>query len=182
MQAFSDRYKTLFCISDVFNNLIITDYREAISFGQKRGAWDGNVPYYQYLLVLFTINIHKLAQLNVIVQCLKTSAIKSIFPFRTSDPPGPPVIKKFTANVLALNVTWSPPFDNGGSRILDYNATLLDVNRTMLQNHTEIKRTSITLQNVQQNRTYIFVVQARNVVGYGKSANASVTTLEAGKG
>ena len=108
--------------------------------------------------------------------------IKLIFPFRTSDPPGPSVIKKYAANVLALNVTWSPSRDNGGSPILDYNITLLDVNKTVLQQHGGIKTTSITLQNVQQNRTYIFVVQARNAVGYGKSANASVTTLEAGKG
>ena len=84
--------------------------------------------------------------------------------------------------MLALNVTWSPPLYNGGSSILDYNTTLLDVNRTVLQQHRGRKTTSITLQNVQQNRTYIFVVQARNVVGYGKSTNASVTTLEAGKG
>ena len=65
---------------------------------------------------------------------------------------------------------------------MDYNTTLLDVNMTVVQQHRGIKRTSITFQNVQQNGTYIFVVQARNVVGYGKSANASVTTLEAGKG
>ena len=103
-------------------------------------------------------------------------------PFHILDPPGPPVITKFTANVFALNVTWIPSHDNGGSRILDYNTTLFDVNRTVLQQHTGIKTTWITLQNVQQNRTYIFVVQARNVVGYGKSANASVTTLEEGKG
>ena len=83
--------------------------------------------------------------------------------------------------MLALNVTWSPPLLNGGSSILDYNTTLLDVKRTVLQQHRGMKTTSITLQNVQQNRTYIFVVQARNVVGYGKSANTRVTTLEAGK-
>ena len=81
-----------------------------------------------------------------------------------------------------MNVTWGTPIDNGGSPILDYNTTLLDVDRTVLQQQRGIKRSSITFQNVQQNRTYIFVVQARNVVGYGKSANASVTTLEAGKG
>ena len=110
------------------------------------------------------------------------SAIKLEFPFHISDPPGPPKIIKYTANVLALNVTWIPSPDNGGSRILDYNATLLDVNRTVLQQHKAIKSTSITLKNVQQNRTYIFVVQARNVVGYGKSANFTVTTLAAGRG
>lgn len=134
------------------------------------------------LTVCPPIRIDDLVQRNAVVQCLKMSAVKLIFPFRISDPPGPPVIKKFTANVLALNVTWSPSRDNGGSPIVDYNTTLLDVNKTMLQQHRGIRTTSITLQNVQQNRTYIFVVQARNVVGYGKSANASVTTLEAGKG
>lgn len=65
---------------------------------------------------------------------------------------------------------------------MDYNTTLLDVNRTVLQQNNGTKTTSTAFENVQQNRTYIFVVQARNVVGYGKSANASVTTLEAGKG
>ena len=128
------------------------------------------------------INIHKLARLNVIVKCFKVSAIKLILSFHTPDPPSPPVIKKFTANVLALNVTWGTPLYNGGSPILDYNTTLLDMNRTVVEKDKGIKRTSITIKDVQQNRTYIFVVQARNVVGYGKSANASVTTLEAGIG
>ena len=59
--------------------------------------------------------------------------------------------------------------------------TLLDTNRRVLQQHNGIKRTSYTLENLQQNRTYTLMLQARNIAGYGKSANVTVATLEAGK-
>ncbi|KAL9965831.1 hypothetical protein ACROYT_G029682 [Oculina patagonica] len=93
--------------------------------------------------------------------------------------PGPPVIDKFTPNVLAFNVTWNTSRDNSGSPVLDYRITLLYVNKSILQQQSGIKVTYFTLHNLQQNRTYIFIVRARNVVGYGVSANVSVTTLEA---
>ncbi|KAL9965834.1 hypothetical protein ACROYT_G029686 [Oculina patagonica] len=94
-------------------------------------------------------------------------------------PPGPPVIDKFTPNVLALNVTWNSSRDNGGSPVLDYRITLLYVNKSILQQQSGINVNYFTLHNLQQNRTYIFIVRARNVIGYGESANISVTTLEA---
>ena len=84
--------------------------------------------------------------------------------------------------MLAFNVSWNAPRDNGGSRVLDYNITLLDVNRRVLQQRNGVKQTSVTMQNLRQNRTYIIVLQARNIVGYGESVNGTVKTLEAGKG
>ena len=120
---------------------------------------------------------------NVIVNLSIMYAIKFIIyiSFDISDAPGPPVINKFTPDVLAFNVTWNTTRDKGGSRILDYKITLLDVDKNLLQQHDGIKETYFTLRNLQQNRTYIFILQARNIGGYGESANASVTTFEAGK-
>lgn len=83
--------------------------------------------------------------------------------------------------MLEFNVTWNAPQDNGGSIVLDYKITLLYANKSLLQQHSGIKNTWFTLKNLQQNRTYIFILQAKNVVGYGEPSNVSVSTLEAGK-
>lgn len=78
-------------------------------------------------------------------------------------------------------MTWNKPRDNGGGIVLDYNITLLNANKSLLQRHSGIKNTWFTLRNLQQNRTYIFILQAKNAVGYGEPSNVSVSTLEAGK-
>ena len=59
--------------------------------------------------------------------------------------------------------------------------TLLDANRHVLQTYSGIKGTFFTLKNLQQNRTYILMLQARNIAGYGQAAKVTVKTLEAGK-
>ena len=51
----------------------------------------------------------------------------------------------------------------------------------MQQRQSGIRETFYTLRHLRQNRTYILLLQARNVVGYGNSANATVSTLAAGK-
>ena len=48
--------------------------------------------------------------------------------------------------------------------------------------YTAITRTSLVIENLARNRTYIAEIQARNEVGYGKTANVTATTLLAGKG
>ena len=67
------------------------------------------------------------------------------------------------------------------SRTIEFMITLLDANRHVLQTHSGIKGTFFTLKNLQQNRTYILMLQARNIAGYGQAANVTVKTLEAGK-
>ena len=44
-----------------------------------------------------------------------------------------------------------------------------------------IKQNKYILQNLKHNRTYTLLLQAGNVVGYGKPANVTVSTLQAGK-
>ena len=111
----------------------------------------------------------------------KKKFIKNICFDLVSDPPGLPIISKVSPNVLEFNVTWNATIDNGGSDILDFMITLLDASSSEVLQQNRTKETSFTLQNLQQNKTYICILQARNIVGYGQSANATVTTLEAGK-
>lgn len=94
-------------------------------------------------------------------------------------PPGPPVVHKISRNVLEFNVTWKKSIKNGGSVILDFMITLLHANGSMLRRQNAIKETSLHLKHLRQNRTYIVILQARNIVGYGESKNITVTTLEA---
>ena len=51
----------------------------------------------------------------------------------------------------------------------------------MIQQYHGIKQTFFNSQNLKQNRPYIVFLQARNIVGYGESANGTVRTLKAGK-
>ncbi|XP_022790268.1 uncharacterized protein LOC111329763 isoform X1 [Stylophora pistillata] len=93
--------------------------------------------------------------------------------------PGPPKVHKISPNVLELNVTWNTSIENGGSDILDFMITLLHVNGSIVKSQNAIKETSFDLKHLSQNRTYIVMLQARNIVGYGESENITVTTLVA---
>ena len=83
--------------------------------------------------------------------------------------------------MLEFNVTWNKSIENGGSVILDFMITLLHANGSMVRRQNAIKETSFHLKHLRQNRTYIVILQARNIVGYGESKNITVTTLEAGE-
>ena len=91
------------------------------------------------------------------------------------------MVHKISRNVLEFNVTWKKSIKNGGSVILDFMITLLHANGSMLRRQNAIKETSLHLKHLRQNRTYIVILQARNIVGYGESKNITVTTLEAGE-
>ena len=108
--------------------------------------------------------------------------MKSILLFNIFlDSPGPPVINKFTADVHSVNVSWDAPQDDTDGGIFDYKITILEENYRMIQQYHGIKQTFFNSQNLKQNRSYIVFLQARNIVGYGESANGTVRTLEAGK-
>ena len=91
------------------------------------------------------------------------------------------MVHKISRNVLEFNVTWKKSIKNGGSVILDFMITLLHANGSMVRRQNAIKETSLHLKHLRQNRTYIVILQARNIVGYGESKNITVTTLEAGE-
>ena len=91
------------------------------------------------------------------------------------------MVHNISRNVLEFNVTWNKSIENGGSVILDFMITLLHANGSMVRRQNAIKETSLHLKHLRQNRTYIVILQARNIVGYGESKNITVTTLEAGE-
>ena len=91
-----------------------------------------------------------------------------------------PVIKVFPL-VLALQLTWnSSAQDVNNIKILDYRVKVLD-GTNIKRERTGITKTSLLIENLARNRTYIIEIQARNEVGYGEIASISATTLSAGK-
>lgn len=112
---------------------------------------------------------------NIKGTALHNVTVKQLFP------PGPPVIKKLVPDMLSISMTWNKPRDDGGSIVLDYMITLLDANKTQRQMRNEITDSNYTIQNVKQNKTYMILIRARNVVGYGEPTNATVSTLEAAR-
>jgi len=99
-----------------------------------------------------------------------------------TDPPGPPLIKALP-HVFSLTLSWnSSDQDINNIRILDYRIKVLDgstLKRVFI--YTAITRTSLEIEKLARNRTYIVEIQARNEVGYGETANITATTLLAGK-
>ena len=99
-----------------------------------------------------------------------------------TDPPGPPVINALP-HVFSLTLSWNSSYqDINNIRILDYRIKVLDgstLKRVFI--YTAITRTSIEIEKLARNRTYIVEIKARNEVGYGETANITATTLLEGK-
>ncbi|KAM7442955.1 hypothetical protein ABFA07_008214 [Porites harrisoni] len=93
-------------------------------------------------------------------------------------PPGQPIISKLVPDMLSISVHWNKSRDNGGSDILDHRIRLLDAENKVQQVHQGIRNNYFSLRNLRQNRTYVIVLQSRNVIGYGKEKNVTVSTLE----
>lgn len=96
-----------------------------------------------------------------------------------ADLPHPPVIKALPS-VLSVNVTWRSSIKDK-IRVLDYRIKVIEGSTLKhVQDYTNIARTSLVINNLKKNSTYIVVIQGRNEVGYGESANISATTLPEG--
>ena len=97
-----------------------------------------------------------------------------------TDPPDPPYMT-VVSSVLSLNVTWSSSVQENIIRILDYRIKVFDdITLKRVRQYNRITSSSLVIENLKRNRTYIVIIQARNEVGYGKSANISATTLLTG--
>ena len=97
-----------------------------------------------------------------------------------TDPPSPPNMT-VVSSVLSLNVTWRSSVEESVIMILDYRIKVFDDNTLKRVWQREwITSSSLVIENLKRNRTYIVIIQARNEVGYGKSANITATTLLAG--
>ena len=84
------------------------------------------------------------------------------------------------SGVMSLNVTWSSSVEEN-IRILDYRIKVIDaITLTRVKQCNRPTSSSLVIENLKRNRTYTVIIQARNEVGYGKSANISAKTLLAG--
>ena len=97
-----------------------------------------------------------------------------------SVPPSRPAFKIVTPELWSISVTWQGLQYDGGSPVLDYKLTLLDSNNIVQQNQSQIRGTNHTFFNLQQNRQYNIVLEARNAIGYSKPSNNIVRTRKAG--
>ncbi|XP_067052262.1 fibronectin type III domain-containing protein 3B-like [Acropora muricata] len=84
-----------------------------------------------------------------------------------------------TPELWSISVTWQGLQYDGGSPVLDYKLTLLDSNNIVQQNQSQIRGTNHTFFNLQQNRQYNIVLEARNAIGYSKPSNNIVRTRKA---
>lgn len=83
--------------------------------------------------------------------------------------------------MLSISVSWTKPVNDGGKMVLDYKIVLLDFNKKEQKLLKGITGNAYTLQDLRQNRNYTIIIYARNDVGYGKPANITIPTLEAGE-
>ena len=94
-----------------------------------------------------------------------------------TDPPDAPYMTVVPC-VMSLNVTWRSSVEASIIRILDYRIKLFDaITLKRVRQFNGITSSSKSIGDLKRNRTYIVIIQARNEVGYGKSANTSATTL-----
>ena len=97
-----------------------------------------------------------------------------------SDPPDPPDIKA-VSRILSINITWCSLMEDSKIEILDYRIKVLDgITNRQEKQYTRRRTTSLLIENLKRNKTYIVAIQARNEAGYGEFANISATTLLAG--
>ena len=97
------------------------------------------------------------------------------------DPPGPPIIKAQPL-ILAIKLAWnSSLMDIHNIPILDYRITITGSEGYLQEYILAAARSSLVIQNLQRNKTFIVKIQARNEMGYGETANITASTSPAGK-
>ena len=94
-------------------------------------------------------------------------------PFNKPAPPGTPKIEDFDKNWVEL--TWEPPFSDGGSRILGYTVEYKDPTdpKWLIANATLIKGTTFKVTGLIEGREYEFRVKAKNAAGFSKPSPPS---------
>ncbi|CAH3175068.1 unnamed protein product, partial [Porites lobata] len=80
--------------------------------------------------------------------------------------------------MLSISVHWNKSRDNGESDILDHRIRLLDAENKVQQVHQGKRNNYFSSRKLRRNRTDVIVLQSRNVIGYGKEKNVTVSTLE----
>nr|XP_006823015.1 PREDICTED: titin-like [Saccoglossus kowalevskii] len=95
-------------------------------------------------------------------------------PYDVPAPPGKPSATDIQATKMTL--TWAPPEDDGGSKIIGYVVEKCDVkHRRWSRAHKEelVTDTSVTVYELNEGSEYIFRVSAENAAGVGKPSQPS---------
>ena len=94
--------------------------------------------------------------------------------------PGEPEITLTDSDIEPsyIILKWSPPSYNGGSQVIDYKVTVIDVyqQRTL----PPVTGTQILIDNLKPRWSYTFILSARNDVGYSKFVSRTITTKSIG--
>jgi len=87
--------------------------------------------------------------------------------------PGAPTITGVTAGVGSVNVSYSPPANNGGSDITEYKVVCFSTDGGVTKSNTE-HASPTKVEHLTFGKTYSCNVEARNHVGFGPpSANSA---------
>ena len=93
--------------------------------------------------------------------------------------PGAPTNATATAGVRSVKLTFTPPGDNGGSKILNYRAKCKSSDGGNPASHVGPK-SPIQVSGLAGGKTYTCTVRARNRIGYGPESTPSSAVVTKG--
>ena len=127
-----------------------------------------------------SFNVQPGRYLHVTIDGVRSNTIRmSGEPVNPSQPPGAPSLSvrlDTSSGDRNLVASWSPPTDNGGSRITGYTVTWSRPGRTWTPDNVGASARTDTLRRPRSNTTYTVRVVARNSEGTGPAAVRQITT------
>jgi hypothetical protein len=93
--------------------------------------------------------------------------------------PGAPTNMSATAGVRSVKLTFTPPADNGGSKILSYRAKCKSSDGGNPASH-EASKSPIQVSGLAGGKTYTCTVRARNRIGFGPESDPSNAVVTKG--
>ena len=99
------------------------------------------------------------------------------FSLTSTDVPGPPGIPDISdIDKTCMTLTWTPPTDDGGAKILGYIVEKCDADRkrwTKAHKEDLVTELTLTLHDLMEGTNYMFRVSAENAAGVGESSPAT---------
>lgn len=104
--------------------------------------------------------------------------VNTLYFFGSSpDVPGPPGIPDISdVDKNRMTLTWTPPTDDGGSKILGYIVEKCDADRkrwTKAHKEDLVTELTLTVYDLTEGTNYMFRVSAENAAGVGESSPAT---------
>ena len=92
------------------------------------------------------------------------------------DPPQGPTRIENTSK-YSVDLTWSPPLDDGGSQVSGYIIEKCDMTTNLWRRATTSTNTSVTVSCLEEQKEYKFRVLAENLVGISEPGPESAVAV-----